>query len=263
MEGLLTNRPRIIPQREMFALQEIKNFIKKMVEDSPEFARGGIKMVDGKQRIEELFEKKKKEYTGSKDEFMWHFVLKRDAEYEVSKEQIEYRNNQLHKILCYIESLKIWAYKFTSSDRYSHYHKKFTTSLRDDLHYRRFAHQNKDSLYYLSKSGLCIRLQHTYLLTRGIEDLLRNPNEVFLCTIPWTDNYKRKDKKISFPLNEISFIPKHSYQVEEFCSKELVEEEITTDFKTPLKVSRYANRLIIENFYGEHTGHIIDQVEKL
>jgi len=146
---------------------------------------------------------------------------------------VDYKNNQLNKLVEFIEKQEIWKTKFSTASNinYSPYKhenlNKFTEDLERSEEYHglnSFAGQNRNSFYYISNSGLSLRIKMGKLHPNGnIREALKRPNELCVCLDEVTDpDYRPKSTKDSFEIKSefISFVPKVGFRVEEFLTRD-------------------------------------------
>lgn len=202
--------------------------------------------------------------------------IKREAQYESRKGDIDFMNDQYEKLMQYIESQKIWKHKFSTN--YS-----FNLGWYDETNFKgdgsesksvdevnSFAGQSRDSLYYVSKSGLSLRLKRSLLIEGGVKQVLQKPQELILffnrreqqkrdLDIKETFNDIEDLNSIDFPAELTSFEPKLEYNAIEF-SKFNFNEDVDSDYKSSIQVTKSGDRIIVKNYDNEHPGHQINKI---
>jgi len=181
----------------------------------------------------------------------WEEVLKlkQQSEYEILKEQIDYKNQKLSEMMAFLEKQPIWKYKFSTDN-----------SSGRTL----FAGQNLDSIYFLSHSGVTLRLKKENYLT-DLRGVLKQLDDVCIfidqkCNL--IHDISRSDKEESIPAEFVSFEPKTGYRVQEYFSKEFLEHQ-NGAFKSKITLTEQDGKIKISNFDGDHSGHIINNIESL
>lgn len=202
--------------------------------------------------------------------------IKRQAQYEAYKADIDFRNEQFEKLVQYIESKEIWKHKFSTN--YS-----FNLGQYDEIDFKgdgsesryydelnAFAGQSRDSLYYVSKSGLSLRLKRSLLHEKGISSVLQEPQELILFFNRREQQRRDLDIKesfneidnlnaIDFPSELVSFEPKLEYNAFEF-SKFDFNKNTNSGYTSSIQIIENQGRTIVKNYDNEHPGHQINKI---
>jgi hypothetical protein len=267
-----------VPKEEIKAVEEIADFVEKL---SLEPAKAS---QNPRLSVGELIERKEKELNSKIDSLPENkkldlkIKIKRQAEYEAHKDDIDFDNNQFEKLLGFIEKYSIWQYKFSTNYAFTlgQYHdfnfKGDGSESREVDEYQAFAGQGRDSIYYVSKSGMSLRLLKNQLLDKGIRAVLQKPQEFVLFL-----NIREKQRndldifeKFSdieginyqnMPAEIVSMEPKLEYNVVEYSTLDFNQKiDSSKDFESKIKTSRDGNKIIIENYDDIHTGHQINRI---
>lgn len=268
-----------IPKQEIETLNSIFSFINQVSFEEYERFSGPIGYSSGiSARIEELFRKKMAEVEANQslsqqEKSKLGFKARREAEYEACADVINYKNEQLKKVVEFAESQKIWKAKFSTASNidYSQYRYENTQAFVDDLgkseEYHKemsFAGQNLNSLYYVSNSGVSLRLKMEALHPNGnILDAVQQLAELSICVDDITDRSNQEIKAegdlFERPLKTVSFTPKVGYRVEEFYTDDFRNHE-EGNFKSKIKVLEDDNKIVVKDFDGSHSGHYINKI---
>lgn len=266
-----------IPREEFKCLGDVTNFVSQLSKEEHQYFDGPIGYLAGaNDEIEEIFQKKKsqlgEESLLGKERHDFIFKAKRGAEYEVCKDVVDYKNNQLRKLIEFIEKQEIWKTKFSTASNinYSRHifpdFNSFVKGLENSEEYHKmnsFAGQNLNSIYFISNSGLSLRIKMKDLHPNGnIVKSLQPSGELSICIDEITNpDYDKKSTKNSeeFPNEIVSFEPKLGYRVEEFCTNDFFSNR-DSDFKSKIKVLKNKDKIIIEGFDGNHAGHYINKI---
>lgn len=266
-----------IPKEEFKCLGDITNFVKQLSVEENQYFDGPIGYLTGtKEEIEELFQNKKSKLDNDsllgQERHNAIFKTKREAEYEVCKDVVDYKNSQLEKLIKFIEKQEIWKTKFSTASNinYSRHiypdFNSFVKGLENSEEYHKmnsFAGQNLNSIYYISSSGLSLRIKMKDLHPNGdIAKALQPSGELSICLDEVTDpDYEHKSLNgfIELPLKIVSFEPRVGYRVEEFCTNDFFNNG-EVDFKSKIKVLKNKEQLIIKDYDGNHAGHYINKV---
>jgi len=269
-----------IPKEEIQAVQDILSFSEKLSEEGYTedsiYASSNSNLTAEeleKMNTDELSQTLKSLYDES---FNLRRKIKREAQYQARKGDIDFMNDQFEKLMQYIESQKIWKHKFSTN--YS-----FNLGWYDETNFKgdgsesktvdelnSFAGQSRDSLYYVSKSGLSLRLKRSLLIDGGLKQVLQKPQEFILffnrreqqrrdLDIKETFNDIESLNSIDFPSELTSFEPKLEYNAIEF-SKFNFSENIDSDYKSDIQVIKNGDRTIVKNYDNEHPGHQINKI---
>jgi hypothetical protein len=265
-----------VSKEEIEALKSIDKFLNKLVMTEELFDNGPIGFKVGtKKLIDELYEQKKSKLTEDSDPNLF-FKAKREAEYEAGKDVIEYKNQQLEKLINYIESFKIWKHKFSTSssisyNKYSDF--RFSGDGKESNEYdilHTFAGQSKDSIYYISKGGASLRLKKSLLFSNDIEFSIKKVMQKAQDLVVFRNwemeinenksDWKTKEKWESFPAKDVSLTPKLGFYVEEFYSNEFDINSIGDGgYKSKIKLENNNKEIIIKNFDNAHSGHQVNR----
>jgi hypothetical protein len=268
-----------IPAEEIESLRSIFDFVDQLTLEENERFGGPIHNQTGAgEKIQKIFQEKKAKLEENnaltkeeRSELSW--MAKREAEYEVCADVINYKNEQLRKLTDFIENQKIWKTKFSTASNveYSKYtHENFETFIdnlkkSEEIHKRNsFAGQNFNSLYYISNSGVSLRLNISDLHPNGnIEATIQPLEELTICideiTDPDNNEAISKIDSEEFPSKIVSFDPKIGYRVEEFGTNDLRDLK-KGDFASKIQVLKNNDKIIIKNFDASHPGHYINKI---
>ncbi|MCM2339119.1 MAG: hypothetical protein NDI62_01540 [Burkholderiales bacterium] len=285
MEKLQTNNEVIksieISKEEIEAINSINKFLDELSQEEIKYFNGPIGYEESTaEKIQEIFEKKKnkleeKTFSSAEERHAFIFKAKREAEYESCSDVVEYKNNQLSRLIEFIEKQKIWKTKISTASNinYSVYiHKNFENFIQDlkkseEYHkINSFAGQNRNSLYYISNSGVSLRIKMARLHPNGnIREALQHANELFLCVDEITDP-DQKEKSVNgsseFPSQIVSFEPRLGHRVEEFFTQNFINHQ-EGNFKSGIKILKEKDKIIIKNSDGYHSGHYINNIYNL
>ena len=262
-----------IPKSEIQVFQEIQDYMEVLAIDSGET----FQPRKSQHSMAELIDEKTKEMGSDIDsvppseKLSLEFKIKRAAEYEAYKGEIDFRNDQLHKLIEFIESKNIWKCKFSTSKSVGlgqYDGREFVGDGSESKKYDQknsFAGQSRDSIYFVSKSGLSLRLKVDRLFTEGgFKDVLQFPKELIIFL-----NRREKDRKNleirsgsdfqDYPQEIISFEPRLGYNVEEFRTSNF-GTDTTHDYKSEIQVTREKGRVIVRNYQSDHSGHQVNRI---
>lgn len=264
---------RETPKEELQAVKEIYEFMEQLADDKGE----AFEPRKSQHTVAELVELKTTSLEQElgrlppKEKLALEFKIKREAEYEAFKGEIDFRNDQLKRLTEYIETKDIWKTKFSTSqsvraDQFNNL--SFAGDGSESRNYDQqnsFAGQSRDSIYFVSKSGLSLRLKVDELFGKdGFRAVLRSPKELIIFL-----NRKEKDKRHleilggndfqDYPEEIISFTPQLGYNVEEFRSSNFGEDS-SSNFKSQIEVKKQAGRLTVKNYDTDHSGHQVNRI---
>lgn len=240
-----------VSAEEIKLLKEVQKYWDKILDEGDEDYNGPL--FGSNQEVNDLWKQKEaaeeQRISSLNESEKWQasWLLKQAAQYEVLKDQIDYKNEQLRKLIIYIEEQPIWKYKFTTSN--------------DSR--SKFANQDFDSIYYLTDSGVSLRLKKDLYLSK-LRSMLQKPNDlsIFISQDCGINDTKRQSRQEEIPEKYVSLEPKVGYQVQEYYSDELrLQEE--GNFKSKIKVVKSGDKIIISGFNGDHMGHFVDKIESL
>ena len=180
-----------IPKEELQAVQDIFSFTEKLsaegYSDDSSYALSNSHFTV--EELEEIKINELKQTLNSLSREEQHDLrrkIKRQAQYESYKGEIDFKNDQFEKLTQYIDSQKIWKHKFSTCH-------SFNLGWYDEMNFKgdgsesklvdevnSFAGQSRDSIYYVSKSGICLRLKRSLLIEDGIQKVLQKPQELIL-----------------------------------------------------------------------------------
>ena len=267
-----------VPKEEIKVVEEITDFVEKLSLEPAEMSQ------NPRFSVGELVERKEKELglkidsLPENEKLDLKIKIKRQAEYEAHKDDIDFENSQFEKLLEFIEKYPIWKYKFSTNYAFTlgQYHdfdfKGDGSESREVDEYQAFAGQGRDSIYYVSKSGMSLRLLKNQLLDKGIRVVLQKPQEFVLFL-----NIREKQRndldifeKFSdieginyqnMPAEIVSTEPKLGYNVVEYSTLDFNQKiDSSKDFESKIKTSRDGNKIIVEDYDDIHTGHQVNRI---
>ncbi len=270
-----------IPAQEIEVLKLIQDFLDQLSKKEYEDFDGPVHpIVNIKEERQLLFQKEKDKINqnpslSDEEKTILGFQARRKSEYETSKDIIEYKKEQLKKLLEFIENQEIWKTKFSTASnvnfsRTKHKNRQmFLNSLEESEENHRklsFAGQNMNSIYFLSKNGMSLRVKvDSLFVDKGnIREALPIPQELFMCLDAMADDIypKKHPEGIRFLLEKLeyfSFDPQIGFQVEEFCTREFLEHK-KGNFKSKIQVTKDKDGIVIKNANGTHSGHCINKI---
>lgn len=291
LENLRLLKTVEIPSNELEVFDSIDKFVSELREQEIEDQDILWSCLENKQEVQSIFEKKKSSFNqeGLKEDEITKrlFLLRRESEYESLKSFFDYKNEQLQKIVSFLDSQKIWKNKFTTAANIPGYErwladsegkdvaeKKFKERLNmsDEIHKQNtYAGQNTNSIYYISESGACIRVKAAELYDinkihqfgSNLEKVVLEPNEVFTCVDDHSDeDYSKKYgvKKDGYDIcskEYTSFAPIIGNRVVEY-SQDLNQASLTE--LSPIKIFEDGKLLKIQNTTNVHWGHCINKI---
>ncbi len=194
-----------------------------------------------------------------------------EAEYEICKDIIDYKNKQLEELTKFIENQPIWKYKF-STDSHLQYNRYLDFRFKGDGSESKeydeensFAGQSKDSIYYISQSGVSLRLKKSLLFQHGVKDMLQKPQDLIIFR-DWEleaedmkSDLEGANKIVSFPTKAVSFEPKIGYYVEEFYTKG-IDSQKNDDRVSKICINNEGEKILVKNFDDMHAGHQVNKI---
>lgn len=279
----------IIPKEELQQLKDISDFWEKMIEEDDHTVKFPENAMA---KINEAFDRLRNEFlaSGEPEDTSTNLRLRREAEYEVMKDEVDYRMSLLSRLVEYIESKpNLWKFKFSTSpsyqlDKFSDKHfagDGSESKQRDEC--QTFAGQSKDSIYYVTNSGVSLRLKQDKLIIDGrshesvysYEKMLQRPMELVLFVANRDPN--NAEQEFDSSANEFrvkasytSFEPTLEYQVVECMSKREIgnmTDNPNMDFKSSIKVDRSGDKVRVTGISMEnhdfHQGHQVNRIWKL
>jgi hypothetical protein len=278
-----------IPKEELQQLKDISDFWAKMLADDDhtvKFPENAMAKINAE------FDRLKAEFlnSGESEDNSTNLRLRRKAEYEVMKDEVDYRMSLLNRLIEYIESKpNLWKFKFSTSpsyqlDKFSDKHFSGDGSeskQRDEC--QTFAGQSKDSIYFVTNSGVSLRLKQDWLVidarshesVYSFKKMLQRPME-FVFFVANRDPDKAEQEfdtqasEFRVKADQTAFEPTLEYQVIECMSKrengDLLENS-NADFKSGIKVEHSGEKVRVAGISMEnhdfHQGHQVNRVWKL